>query len=327
MTRNPHPTRYTYAKGTQPAAGAPERMAHTPADKRLSAIALLTLVLSLGGCTSVPSQRVYLSHATDTDKQPTRNCDGTRLLHGAHPPRAHALTGTDFTLLNWNIHKAQHAHWPRDFARLSKEATLITLQEALLEERLLEHIGQQAPYWGLAGAFHYRKGTTGVLTASRVQAVYHCALRSTEPLIRTPKTILISRFEIRDAPAPLLLVNVHGINFSLGTGRYREQLQALQELLMQHHGPLIVAGDFNTWNKRRDARVQDMVRALSLQALPYAEGERSRILGRAVDHIFYRGVTVLEQRTAAQTSSDHHPIEVRFRFTPARLSLQADRQP
>ncbi len=302
-------------------------MDHAISKKPLPIGLLLVLVLGLSACTSVPAQRIYLSHGPDTREQHSQDCDSARLLQPTRNPQADALQGTQFALLNWNIHKAQHAHWSRDFARLSADKTFITLQEALLDETLLENINGQAPYWGLASAFHYEKGTTGVLTASRVEALYHCALRSTEPLIRTPKTILISRFEIRDTTAHLLLVNVHSINFSLGTKRYREQLQTLQALLIQHEGPLIVAGDFNTWNKRRYALVQEMAQALSLEALPYAKGERSRVFGRAIDHVFYRGVSVLGQKTTALESSDHHPIEVRFGFAPALMSLQTDRQP
>ena len=49
------------------------------------------------------------------------------------------------------------------------------------------------------------------------------------------------------------MANLHAINFALGTDAYRAQLDAIATELSHHRGPIVVAGDFNTWNDERDA--------------------------------------------------------------------------
>ena len=80
----------------------------------------------------------------------------------------------------------------------------------------------------------------------------------------TPKVSLITEFPLPNGKS-LLTVNVHLLNFERwGDMKISDQLEDLRSLLTNHHGPIIVAGDFNTWNEKRLRLVEGLARDLKL---------------------------------------------------------------
>ena len=53
---------------------------------------------------------------------------------------------------------------------------------------------------------------------------------------------------------------------------------------------------------------------LGLKMLDYDEDHRKRFLGQPLDHIYVRGLEVLEATTRQVDSSDHNPMSVRLRL-------------
>ena len=83
---------------------------------------------------------------------------------------------------------------------------------------------------------------------------------------------------------------------------------------MKHHqGPVVLAGDFNTWSDERMVVVNDLAQRLSLESLDYTNHNRTSVFGNALDHVFYRGLEPVEHDTWIVTSSDHNPTRVSFR--------------
>ena len=177
--------------------------------------------------------------------------------------------------------------------------------------------------WHLNTAFYYDGYETGVMTASRLNAGHHCALRTAEPLIRLPKTTLISSYALQGMSQRLLVANIHGINFSLGLESYQMQMQALEEILAEHDGPVVLAGDFNNWSDERTRVLLEMMARLSLEQLAYRNHNRTLVLGSAIDHVFYRGLAPVNNHTWQVTSSDHNPITATFRVVETRLAKSA----
>ena len=178
-------------------------------------------------------------------------------------------------------------------------------------------------FWQLNAAFYYNDIESGVMTASNIQPVYTCALRISEPLIRIPKTALISRYQIAGSDKYLLVANIHAINFSIGMESYAQQIKILTDNLAHHDGPIIVAGDFNTWSDARMQSVNDMVSALFLNGLAYTNHNRTSIMGNAIDHVFYRGLIPTNYEVKQVTSSDHNPITATFRLDISGEKLAA----
>jgi endonuclease/exonuclease/phosphatase (EEP) superfamily protein YafD len=184
----------------------------------------------------------------------------------------------------------------------------------VLTEKMEAVLQQQNLNWNLNNAFFYRGNATGVLLASVIAPLASCGQRTREPVIGIPKTVLFARYAIKHSDTELLVVNVHGINITLGTGTYQKQFNELAAVLQKHDGPLIVAGDFNHWNDGRIEIIANLVKEVGLQKVSFDEERRTTFLGEYVDQIFYRGLIPIRSRGYSVDSSDHNPISVRFRL-------------
>ncbi len=271
----------------------------------------------LAGCTSIPAQLELISTSAG-QHQTTQYADCLPQQAAILPARAAepALNPQRIAILNWNVYKGQRTNWVEDFRHYSHAQDIILLQEALLNETLESSLREQQLQWTLNHSFLYGGHETGVLTASRVSPLTSCGLRITEPLIRTPKTTLVQTYRVAGQIEQLMVANIHGINFTLGTKVYAQQLNALQEILERHRGPIILAGDFNNWSEERKAVVDAMATHLQLDAIPYHNHNRTRVFGHTIDHIYYRGLEAISDQCIDTTSSDHNPIQVLFRIPP-----------
>lgn len=216
--------------------------------------------------------------------------------------------------MTWNVYKAQEEGWPDDFARLSAGQDLVLLQEAHLTPPFRSILDQSRYHWSMARAFDFKGAETGVLTAGKVKASAACLERIPEPLIQVPKSTLLTRYPLYGLSDELWVANLHGVNFTLGTTRFRRQLESLASVLARHRGPLIVAGDFNNWSRRRNNVLSTVTRRLRLKPLTLTEDKRSQHLGYTVDQVFFRGVEVVEADSVEVRSSDHNPVRVKFRM-------------
>jgi len=217
------------------------------------------------------------------------------------------LSTTHLRLLVWNIHKGEDRLLAQDFAGLSENADIVLFQEAMTDPVITTQISE---------ANH---SFTGVATGSRAKPLHEDVLISkvTEPISSTPKSILLSEFKLADREDTLLIANVHGINF-VATFEYKVQIRQLIENIREHVGPVIVAGDFNTWNTPRLEYVKTMLAPLGISHIETPETGNFFSL----DHIFVRGLS----RKAAYNlnhikTSDHIPLLVDLSFDPPANQL------
>ncbi len=287
---------------------------------------LVPILVAMTGCVVIPEQPQIVSQTPGGKIHITAGaCDmdttqAVKLVKLEQQNNIQALDPNGFSVLNWNIYKGNREKWKDDFSNFAMEQDIVLLQEALLNDELKTILKNRGLSWHLNTAFYYDDFETGVLTASRISSGYHCALRATEPVIRTPKTAMISRYPLAGMSQQLLVANIHGINFTLGMKSYRMQMTAVEEILADHDGPIVLAGDFNNWSDERTRVLLDIMQRLSLKQLPYRNHNRTLVLGSAIDHVFYRGLEVIHNVTHHVTSSDHNPITVTFKYTDARLA-------
>jgi len=114
----------------------------------------------------------------------------------------------------------------------------------------------------------------------------------------------------------LLVINIHGVNFSLGMQELRRQMAAAGSIIAAHQGPVLFSGDFNTWRGGRLRLVNDTLGNLGLEALEYDADHRKRFLGWPLDHIYVRGLDAVTATTYDVDSSDHRPMRVELRLVP-----------
>ncbi len=276
-----------------------------------------TLVLILQGCLEIPDPYLIIGQRDWPGKvEVVRPCASETSAPMAEEAVAQVLPADGFTLVNWNMYKGRKSGWEADFLRLIRDADVVLLQEAYLNEAMAEALRRSQLNWGLATAFRYRGFEAGVLTASSADFQGICMQRYREPVVNTPKTSLLTRFRLSDGSL-LAVANVHAINFTVDTNYFIETWQGLENIVEDHAGPLIVAGDFNTWSATRQSAVTSTAKRLELLPVRFPEDHRTRVLDRAIDHIYYRGLVAGEAVVFAVKSSDHNPMRVTFKRMPA----------
>ena len=267
----------------------------------------------LAGCVSMPDRHSTAGKYNESGDINTE-CRILPPNGPAAPQQVDELNSRSFRVLNWNSHKGSNKKWQKDFERLTSHSDLVILQEGYLTNDLQELLNKKQYNWDIARAFAYNDIYTGVLTGSRVKPDFLCSFRVPEPLSGIPKTVLITRYPFSGTGETLLVANIHMINFSLDLSVYRAQLEKIAEVVLQHRGPLIIAGDFNTWNKERLRILADLTKQLGIWAVTFATDHRVTFMGQHFDHIFYRQLVPLEALTEKVTTSDHNPMLVTFRL-------------
>lgn len=278
----------------------------------------ISTILTLAGCFHVMNQNWIVSQRNNKN---TTNIVGDCSNDSPMKPivsmsgQMEALDSNGFFLLSWNMQKGVRMGWAEDFRRLSYNQDLLIIQEAYLNDALKRLLQANHHHWDLAFAFEYNNNKIGVLTASKVEPSFLCTFRYKEPMIRIPKTIIITQYPLSSGSHALMVANVHLINYTLTLSQFRIQLRQMEKILSKHIGPIIVSGDFNTWNDERKAVVSDLARRLDLTAVTFSEKYRATVFGQNVDHVYYRGLEPIKATSIRVNTSDHNPLIVKFRLT------------
>ena len=218
------------------------------------------------------------------------------------------------TVAVWNIYKQQRPNWRQALESFSQQSDLVLLQEASLNTDLKNYL--DAHHWQvrMANAFRFLDTPAGVMNLSRVSSRQTCAYLAMEPWLRLPKSALLSQFTLSDDQT-LAVVNLHGVNFAIGLNEYKQQLDSLKSVLEQHQGPIILAGDFNTWRKARIKVVRSFAHSLGLKEVQYHNDQRVRVLGKPLDHLYYRDLQLIKSEAPKTDASDHNPLLATFKLT------------
>jgi len=277
---------------------------------------IIVISISAFGCVIVPDTLTVESRSGKFDSLPADylcNCDVEHSHRITVSAGRKGFNASGFSLLSWNIQKEIRAGWESDFVRLSQNADILIIQEAHLTEELRRLLNHRPYYWHLVTAFEYQDAKTGVLTAATIEPDFVCPLRATEPLIRFPKTVLITRYPLANTHHSLMIANIHMINFAPHLSAFHDQARQMTEILVNHQGPMILSGDFNTWSEERLAIIEDMAGRLKLEPADFKTDHARKVFGHTVDRVYYRGLTLEEALVIKVTSSDHNPLLVRFR--------------
>jgi endonuclease/exonuclease/phosphatase (EEP) superfamily protein YafD len=246
--------------------------------------------------------------------------------------QARSINDDRLCILSWNIHKeVDEENWEKDFITIvrnnTKKPTIILLQEVRLETNMIRILKEELNLgWEFSPNLYQEEydAYSGVLTAATIKpTMVQSALSSgVEPFTQTPKPVLFTNYSLGRDSFELLVVNIHGINFKFGLNEFKEQLRYIAEFVKGHEGPVIMAGDFNTWSKDRLDHLDRIAKELELVKAPFGSKSDhiSTVAGNPLDHNFVSKET-LEVVEGSQdvlvdiNSSDHKPlfVEVRIR--------------
>ena len=275
---------------------------------------VIFLVISICGCGYIPIRTPFILSGNYYHQEPSINEDRIRIL-------------------SWNIHKeVNDPNWKKDFVEIvranDKKPNIILLQEVRLEKNIIEILKDDLKLgWEFSPNLYQGKydAYSGVLTASYIKptVVKSVLSNGTEPFTKTPKTVLFTKYDLGLASLELLVVNIHGINFKIDLDEFKEQIRYLAEVVKKHDGPVIMAGDFNTWSEDRLDHLSKLVEEMELVKIEFGSKADyvETMFCNPLDHIFI-SKEELEVVKGSQDvivdikSSDHSPLFVELRIRP-----------
>ena len=240
----------------------------------------------------------------------------TTLHHQSCKTECKAFLPDSFTVLCWNVHKNNKNVHFIDYLEKQikhKKIDLLLFQEACFNNDTAFMIPNLA--FDAAANLEVNRNFYGVLTASKVNASYAKAFLSEgkELFIGPHKSMLLSSYLFKDG-SKVLVLNVHAINFR-ENGRYNRELVRLFDFIASYENPIIIAGDFNSWNKKRLERLYERVNTLKLKMVSFGvNSDVKSFRGNDLDFIFYKGLELLDASVEkAGKYSDHNPLFAKFK--------------
>ena len=224
------------------------------------------------------------------------------------PPAPQRPLPQHFSLLVWNVHK-------RSFSRLNACLPLRQYDLCLFQEARMPARGSDQPHhpWAMSPNLQRRTRHFGVLTASRfgVKAVHQHLSHRRELRLLTHKSALLTRHPLTDGRM-LCVLNVH-LLLTVRPRTLQRELALLAEPVRAHAGPLIVAGDFNSWSRTRLALLRGWAEALALHwPTPQQAHHVRQHRKHPLDHLLYRGLRLDTLRALDVPCSDHNPLVAHF---------------
>ncbi|AWY01841.1 hypothetical protein A8139_19150 [Marinomonas primoryensis] len=235
------------------------------------------------------------------------------------------VLGPNIEILVWNVFKCKKKGWQKDFTTLIHDKDLILLQEAILNSSFDNLFNASSEHqWIMASSFMSVKTSieTGVKTGSTVTAEKHYFSASAhgEPITKTKKMLLATVYPLDHPKQSLLVINVHAINF-VSFEKFKAHMDQISQTLEHHDGPILLAGDFNTWNGKRLNYFNELATSFLLEEVEVIRKPRINHLFQHLDHIYCRGLEAVDVQVHTHIhSSDHYPISLSLRtLSPAGI--------
>lgn len=237
-----------------------------------------------------------------------------RLFPQSLEHQEHSLCDT-FSLLVWNIHKEnQQAPFQEKLTQLlqGNPSDFILFQEVKYPKA--DPYFFESYSYAIASNIETSKNIFGVLTAAKVafEKIDSNLTTQREMGLATRKSLLMTQHRLSTGEL-LHLVNLHAINF-VSLKSFTLEMEKIKRELLQYSGPMIIGGDFNNWSTKRVKVLNAFQKELSLEKADIdAYHHIKHIFSKPLDHIFFRGVTLLKAEAIdTKKISDHNPIYATF---------------
>ena len=227
-----------------------------------------------------------------------------------------ALPRSGLKVAIWNMCKgAGGTLFEHDYRSLCYRSDIVLTQEALLSRRSMELFCEKGFEATHAASYKRRDGLRdGVMTVARApsaQPGQRIVCKYPEPVFQTPKVALVAHYKLENTDLNLMVVNIHA---TLIRGKFGavEEIRHLIERLPVHNGPMLLAGDFNTFTPGYLIAVAAALSRIGLEYIPIPNDPRPK--SQALDQVFLRGLEVekIEVDTTVK-NSDHFPLLVTLR--------------
>ncbi len=211
----------------------------------------------------------------------------------------------------WNLCKGAGGRlFEHEYRMVCYRSDLILTQEALLSEKGLVTFCEPGFEAIHAASYKRRDGIRdGVMTVARVSSTpvtRRIVCKFPEPVFKTPKVALVTFYRKQGTEESLMVINIHATLIR----RIKSAMEEIEHLLASlpaHQGPIILAGDFNTFTPGYLAGISKVLDRIGLRYVPIPQDPRP--LTGALDQVFVRGLAV--ERIFVDTTitnSDHFPV-------------------
>lgn len=225
-----------------------------------------------------------------------------------------------FSLMSWNAFKVDHKR-PEVFTDFIESIYFKHAIDIFCFQEVVNHDKSSFPIdsfdVNFASNIVLKNKNYGVATVSKFSTIKSVKVLTThkESVINTHKASLISHLEVNGQK--VIVVNIHAINFK-SNKVYEYEFEKIKELigLKQKSLPIIIAGDFNTWNRVRVKLIKDFCREFGFKIAFLDEPELVKSFQKNhLDFVLYRDLYLEKAKVLnCQKISDHNPIIVDFRL-------------
>ena len=262
----------------------------------------------------------------------TISCRGKSATQVAEFSKQDQFLPARITVVNWNIQKGRHPQFLKDLKLLLEQEVpdIVFLQEVTADLFVPEQMGG---YFAESWSYPWPGGeTSGVLTLSRIppDRIQSVPTKYREFGVIAPKVSLVTEYPLLNGEN-LLAINVHLMNFERwSVKKLKHQLEDLKAIMASHSGPIVMAGDFNTWNQKRLQLVKEITQDIMLKEVTdFPQGRTTgdtqsefwnEVLGveknLPLDRIFFLNFKPKSARVLSYDTSDHKPILVKLILQP-----------
>lgn len=212
----------------------------------------------------------------------------------------------------FNVQKTQNGSWSDEvFKALVEGSDLVLVQESI--DRFPNYKYEGSYYidyfYKSWGNITYNTGLTSLTRVPFDEAMRLVSV-DTEPIAATPKVTSVEKYSVFGLEHKLLVANTHAINFT-GFSAFKRQISAVAKRLSEHEGPIVWAGDFNTWSSRRKKYLDEVMLSLGLKEVIFEKRSESFLV---LDHVYVRGAKVRYAEQLQVGISDHEPLKFSLEF-------------
>jgi len=269
--------------------------------KKRIRISLLTSILVFGP--SVKAGRLIIPNDDDV------------LIRFGSSAIESAIPREEIKILIWNMYKGDKETWAQDYKKVTSDADILLLQEVISGPKMESVFAEDGRDYYLATSFIDTLKDdlrTGVAVASKFSPSSTSWQRSyfREPIIKTPKMTGVATFDLAGTEKDLLTLNIHAINF-VTTRKLEHMVREATNLIKTHDGPVIFAGDFNTWSEKKLRMVHSVLKAVGMKPVGFRDDTRMRTFGNILDHVFIKDLKLKKSLVYGDIEgSDHKAMEV-----------------
>ncbi|MGQ4002793.1 endonuclease/exonuclease/phosphatase family protein [Francisellaceae bacterium CB300] len=223
------------------------------------------------------------------------------------------------SIMSWNAYKVDHKK-PQIFAEYIKETYAKFDIDVFCLQEAVSHSKSRFPIENFnvnfASNIILKSRNYGVATVTNMTISKSIKVLTThkESVINTHKASLISHIDFHGQE--VVVVNIHAINFK-SNRVYEYEFEKIKEFICldKYHHPIIIAGDFNSWNRKRVKLIKDFCREFNFKIAFLGEPKLIKSFQKNhLDFVLYRGLSLDSACVLdCKKISDHNPIIAKFK--------------